>query len=98
MGRTLPTVTQQINDTEAALARFRRMLRKSDQYLLDGLFAAARRHTAAISYTDALLPFEAVLLAMLLEQAREIATLRQQMDLLKQNSGHRQFEPPPQDH
>ncbi|HAE58202.1 MAG TPA: hypothetical protein DCG54_01510, partial [Anaerolineae bacterium] len=58
MGRTLPTTTQQLNDTEAALARFRRTLRKSDQYIFDGLFAAARRHTVAISQIDALLPFE----------------------------------------
>ena len=43
MGRTLPATTQQLNDTEAALARFRRTLRKSNQYIFDGLFAAARR-------------------------------------------------------
>ena len=83
MGRTLPTTTQQLLDTEAALARFRRTLRRSDQYLLDGLFAAARRHTAAISQTDVLLPFEAALLAILLEQARELATLRQELEILK---------------
>jgi hypothetical protein len=82
MGRTLPTITQQLSDTEAALARFRRTLRKSDQYIFDGLFAAARRHTAAISQTDALLPFEAALLAILLEQAREIAILRQKLETL----------------
>ena len=82
MGRTLPTLTQQLTDTEAALARFRRTLRKSDQYIFDGLFAAARRHTAAISQTDALLPFEAALLAILLEQAKEIAILRQKVDML----------------
>ena len=34
MGRTLPTITQQLTDTEAALARFRRTLRKGDQYIL----------------------------------------------------------------
>jgi hypothetical protein len=57
-------------------------LRKGDQYILDGLFAAARRHTAAISQTDALLPFEAALLAIVLEQAKEIAVLRQRLDVL----------------
>jgi len=87
MGRTLPTITQQLIDTEAALARFRRTLRKSDQYHLDGLFAAARQHIAAISQTDALLPFEAALLAILLEQAKEIAILRQEMDELKRSRG-----------
>jgi hypothetical protein len=83
MGRTLPTITQQLIDTEAALARFRRTLRRSDQYILDGLFAAARRHTAAISQADVLLPFEAALLAILLEQARELAVLRQEIEILK---------------
>lgn len=87
MGRTLPTVTQQLLDTESALARFRRTLRRSDQYLLDSLFAAARRHTAAISQTDALLPFEAALLAILLEQARELAVLRQELEALKGEDG-----------
>jgi hypothetical protein len=82
MGRTLPTITQQLTATEAALSRFRRALRKSDQYILDGLFASARRHTAAISQTDALLPFEAALLAIVLEQAKEIAVLRQKLDVL----------------
>lgn len=89
MGRTLPTLTQQLTDTEAALVRFRRTLRKSDQYIFDGLFAAALRHTAAISQTDALLPFEAALLAILLEQAREIAILRQKVDLLTNGSDFR---------
>ena len=83
MGRSLPTVSQQLSDTESALSRFRRALRRSDQYILDGLFAAARRHSAAISQTDALLPFEAALLAILLEQARELAVLRQEVDVLK---------------
>lgn len=89
MGRTLPTITQQLTDTEAALTRFRRTLRKSDQYILDGLFAAARRHTAAISMTDALLPFEAALLAIALEQAKEIAVLRQKVDQLTNGSDFR---------
>ena len=89
MGRTLPTITQQLTDTEAALTRFRRTLRKSDQYILDGLFAAARRHTAAISMTDALLPFEAALLAIVLEQAKEIAVLSQKVDQLTHGSDFR---------
>ena len=89
MGRTLPNLTQQLTETEAALARFRRTLRKSDQYIFDGLFAAARRHTAAISQAESLLPFEAALLAILLEQAREIAILRQKVDLLMNGSDFR---------
>ncbi|MCL4273230.1 MAG: hypothetical protein KJZ77_05105 [Anaerolineales bacterium] len=83
MGRTVITITQLLNETEADLRAFRRTLRRSDQYVFDGLFAAARRHIAAIGQAESLLPFESALLAMLLEQAKEIAVLRQELDELK---------------
>ena len=84
MGRTLPTISQQLTETEAMLSRFRRMLRKEDQYVLDGLFAQARMHIAAIGQTESLLPFEAALLAMLLEQAKEIQLLKHEVAMLHQ--------------
>ena len=84
MGRTLPTISQQLTETEAMLARFRRMLRKEDQYVLDGLFAQARLHIAAIGQTESLLPFEAALLAMLLEQAKKIQLLEHEIAMLQQ--------------
>lgn len=83
MGRTITTITQYLNETEATLSSFRRTLRKSDQYIFDGIFAAARKHTAAISQSDALLPFEMVLLAILLEQAKEIAALQHEIEQLR---------------
>ena len=39
--------------------------------------------------TDALLPFEAALLAIMLEQAKEIAVLRQKVDQLTNGSDFR---------
>ena len=88
MGRTLITITQLLNETEANLSAFRRTLRRSDQYVFDGLFAAARRHIAAIGQAESLLPFESALLAMLLEQSKEIAVLEQKVkELIKKNSG-----------
>jgi hypothetical protein len=87
MGRTLPTISQQLSETEAMLARFRRMLRKEDQYVLDGLFAQARLHIAAIGETQSLLPFEAALLAMLLEQAKDIQLLKHEIAMLHQRLG-----------
>ena len=83
MGRTVTTITAQLQETEAMLSRFRRMLRKSDQYLLDGLFAQARLHIAAIGETESLLPFETALLAMLLEQAKLTAMLEGEIELLR---------------
>ena len=76
MGRTVVTITQQLNETESMLSPFRRTLRRSDQYVFDGLFAAARRHIAAIGQAESLLPFESAMLAMLLEQSKEIAVLQ----------------------
>ena len=87
MGRTLPTISQQLSETEAMLARFRRMLRKEDQYVLDGLFAQASLHIAAIGQAESLLPFEAALLAMLLEQAKKTQLLEHEITMLYQRLG-----------
>ena len=76
MGRTLSTTNQIIQEEQTAFANFRRTLRKADQRHFDALFAAARLHTAAISQANHALPFEAVLLAMLLEQQKQIDYLR----------------------
>jgi hypothetical protein len=80
MGRTLPSATQVFMQEEAAFARFRRALRRTDQLALDDLFAAARQHLAAAQYAAHALPFEVFLLAMLLEEHKEVMRLRQQMD------------------
>ena len=88
MGRTVVTITHQLNETESMLAPFRRTLRRSDQYVFDGLFASARRHIAAIGQAESLLPFESALLAIVLEQSKEIAVLQQKIEeLIKKNSG-----------
>lgn len=87
MGRTVLTITQLLNETETMLPAFRRTLRRSDQYIFDGLFATARRHIAAIGQAESLLPFESALLAMLLEQAKEIAILQQELEEVKKKHG-----------
>ena len=87
MGRTVVTITQQLNETESMLSPFRRTLRRSDQYVFDGLFAAARRHIAAIGEAESLLPFESAMLAMLLEQSKEIAVLQQKLEELMAKNG-----------
>ena len=80
MGRTLRTANQIILHEEQAFSQFRRALRQADQVRLDTLFALARRHTAAISQANHALPFEAILLAMVLEQARQIEALQRKRD------------------
>jgi hypothetical protein len=51
---------------------------------LDDLFAAARQHTAAAQYAAHALPFEVFMLAMLLEEHKEVLRLREQVGTLLQ--------------
>ena len=82
MGRTLPTITQQFSEAEASFSRFRRALRRSDQLALDDLFASARQNLAASAYAAHILPFETFLLAMLLEEHKEVMRLRHRVEEL----------------
>lgn len=80
MGRTLPSITQVFLQEEDALRRFRRALRRADQLALDELFDAAQQHLAAAAYAGSALPFEIFLLAMLLEEHKEVTRLREMLE------------------
>ena len=83
MGRTLPSITQTFLAEQESLIRFRRALRREDQIALDDLLAASHRHLAAAAYASHLLPFEVMLLAMLVEQHKLILDLQQQLEALR---------------
>jgi hypothetical protein len=76
MGRTLPSVTQVFLKEQESFLRFRRALRRTDQKALDDLFAAAHKHLAAAAYASHALPFEVFLLAMLLEEHKQVLRMR----------------------
>jgi hypothetical protein len=76
MGRTIPSATQVFMKEEQAFGRFRRALRRADQDALDDLFAAAQKHLAVVAYASHALPFETMLLAMLLEEHKLVMQLR----------------------
>ena len=82
MGRTLPSATVLFMQEEQAFARFRRALRRADQVALDDLFVAAKQHTAAAQYAAHALPFEVTLLAMLLEEHKEVRRLRELVEVI----------------
>lgn len=82
MGRTLPSATQLMLQEEASLSRFRRALRRSDQLVFDDLFTAAQKHISAAAYAAHALPFETFLMAMLLEEHKEVMRLRQMVEAL----------------
>ncbi len=79
MGRTLPSITQAFLHEQQALGRFRRALRLEDQRALDDLLAAAKQHLAASAYASHLLPFEVMLLAMLVEEHKQVLRLKAQV-------------------
>jgi hypothetical protein len=84
MGRTLPSITQAFLQEQGTFNRFRRALRRNDQLVLDDLFAHAHKHLAAAAYAAHALPFEVLLLAMLLEEHKEVMRLRRHLDEIKQ--------------
>jgi hypothetical protein len=80
MGRTLPSITMVYYNEISALNPFRRALRRSDQLALDDLFASAHKHLAEAAYTAHPLPMEIFLLAMLLEEHKEVMSLRTRIE------------------
>ena len=82
MGNVTPTITDLLHTEEANLAKFRRALRREDQLVFDDLFVAAYKHRAAASYAGHLLPFETFLLAMQIEDHKEVMSLRREVETL----------------
>jgi hypothetical protein len=64
-------------------ARFRRALRHQDQLVLDDLFASASQHISAAELAERALPFESMLLCMLVEQRKEIQRLEATVEGLR---------------
>jgi len=76
MGRTLPSATQVFHLEEHTMSILRQGLGRQEQYVLDTLFDSAHHHIAAVSYAAHPLPMEMFLLAMLLEQHKEVIRMR----------------------
>jgi hypothetical protein len=90
MGRTLPSATQAFYQEAESFNRFRRALRRGDQTALDDLFAMAQQHLAAAAYAAHALPMEVFLLAMLLEEHKEVLRLRELVEhLLQEEDGRK---------
>jgi hypothetical protein len=80
MGRTVPSITGVYYYELAALSQFKHALRRSDQLLFDELFANARRHLAEAAYAAHPLPLEIFMLAMILEEHKEVMRIRQLLE------------------
>ena len=90
MGRTVPTFTNLIQEEAASWAKFRRGLRREDQEIFDDLFRAPRKHLAASAYTVRSMPFESMIMAMLLEEHKLVLQLKAQIEQLVITNEHHQ--------
>jgi hypothetical protein len=84
MGRTVAPFSQVLEAEFDSWNKFRRALRREDQDALDGLFAAAKYHVAAMVYASRLTPLEAILMGILVEHQKAITQLTGRVRELKE--------------
>jgi len=75
MGRTLPSAMMVFDAEASRWSKFRRALRREDQEVFDAIFRGARKHVSAMAYESSAIPLDSILLAMLIESAREVREL-----------------------
>jgi hypothetical protein len=83
VGRTLPTFTRIIDSEMESWSKYRRGLRKEDQEIFDDLFRAARLHLAENFYAIRTIPFESIVISMLVEQRKLIKKLQEKVEDLE---------------
>ena len=83
MGRTLPTFNTYLQQEIDDWRPFRRTLRAEEKALFDKLFTHARTYTAEATAAARPVPFDAIVMAIVLGQQREIAELRERVEELE---------------
>ena len=84
MGRTIPTFTNIIDSEIAGWSKYRQGLRKEDQELFDEVFRCARRQLAANFYAMRTIPFESIMMSIVVEQGRVMRELKQRLARLEE--------------
>jgi predicted nucleotide-binding protein (sugar kinase/HSP70/actin superfamily) len=84
MGRTVETFTMVIQEQRMLWKKFREALRKEDQQVLDELFRAPKIHLAACAYDVKPIPFENVVISMLIEERKKSIMLQEIVDKLNE--------------
>jgi hypothetical protein len=67
-------------------SKYRRGLRKEDQEALDELFRAARLQLAGSAYAARPIPFESIVMSMLVSQQRCVQELRERIARLERDT------------
>ena len=82
MGRTVPSFRMLLEEIVMELSVFRRALRGNDREAFDILMNKARKHASSCTVTPMLEPMDAVFLSILVEQEKEIISLRKSLQML----------------
>ena len=82
MGKTLPPFSQLIEYERRRWAPFKRALPKADQALFDRLFDCAKLHIQAGVMVSRAWPFETIVMAIVLEQHKQVEQLERLLDEL----------------
>jgi hypothetical protein len=83
MGKTLPPFSQLIEAERRRWIPFKKALPKDDQPLFDRLFDCAKLHIQAGVMVSRPWPFETVVMAIHLEQQKEVERLEYLLDKLR---------------
>ncbi len=76
MGRTVPTFNMSLEREITQWKHYRRALRREDQEAFDALFTHARQHMVEAAAAARPIPFDAIVMSILLEQQKQIEELR----------------------
>jgi len=77
MGRTVPSFRILLEEIIVELSVFRRALRGEDKVAFDSLMNKARMHASSCTVAPTLDPMDAVFLSILIEQQKEIDSLKE---------------------
>ncbi len=77
MGRTVPSFRVLLEEIIAELSTFRRALHGEDKAAFDRIMNKARKHASSCTVAPALDPMDAVFLSILVEQEKELNSLRE---------------------
>lgn len=77
MGRTIPSYRNQLEGIVEELAVYRRALRGEDKIAFDDIMNKARQHASSCTLLPLFDPVDCLLLSIILEQEKEIRSLKE---------------------
>lgn len=84
MGRTVPTYRMVLEQVIKRWDNFRRALRKGDREAFDRMMNKARMHSSSSNFNVQIDPTESMLMSIILEQEKEIDSLKGKFQEVKE--------------